>query len=208
MPERQRLGRSFGRIAGSYARARSGYPDEAIAWVSDRLELAAADVLDLGAGTGKLTRQLLPFAGRVVAVEPLEEMRREFRRELPDVPLLEGEAEQFPLPDETVHAVTVGQAFHWFDAAAALAEIARVLRPRGGLALLWNAHLDDEVGTLLGELLERLRPPGESPDWRDAFAASPLFDPLEERHFEWSERLARDAFIERIATTSVVAKPR
>ena len=130
--------RSFGTVAADYARHRPEYADRAVGWAlepvagrPDRL------LLDLAAGTGKLTGALLA-RGPVIAVEPDPPMLAELRVLLPDVDAREGSAEAIPLPDESVDAVLVGQAFHWFDPQRALPEIARVLRPGGVLAALWN----------------------------------------------------------------------
>jgi SAM-dependent methyltransferase len=130
--------RSFGGAAVAYARHRPGYPDSAVAWA---LELIAdrpdPRLLDLAAGTGKLTAALLSH-GSVIAVEPDPAMLAELRRHLPAVTATEGCAEEIPLPDGSVDAVLVGQAWHWFDPERALPEIARVLRPGGVLAAIWN----------------------------------------------------------------------
>jgi SAM-dependent methyltransferase len=127
--------RSFDRAAAEYEQARPGYPEG----VLDLLPLAAdATVLDLGAGTGKLTRLLTSRYARVVAVEPLDGMRAILEEVVLDAESLAGTAEEIPLPDASVDAVFAGQAFHWFANDDAIAEIARVLRPGGVLALVWN----------------------------------------------------------------------
>jgi SAM-dependent methyltransferase len=130
--------RSFGNAAGDYARHRPGYPAAAVDWalapLAGRTEL---QLLDLAAGTGKLTGSLLP-RGTVTAVEPDPAMLAELRARFPDVDAHEGSAEAIPLPDACVDTVLVGQAWHWFDAERAYPEIARVLRPGGVLAALWN----------------------------------------------------------------------
>jgi SAM-dependent methyltransferase len=134
--------RSFDRVAGAYRRARPSYPAAAVEWT---LEAAPGRrVVDLAAGTGKLTEVLAAAGAEVVAVEPLANMRAELERALPSVRALDGSAEHIPLPDGSADAVVVGQAFHWFDGPAALAEIARVLVPGGVLGLLWNMR-DDRV---------------------------------------------------------------
>jgi ubiquinone/menaquinone biosynthesis C-methylase UbiE len=138
---------SFGGVAEVYERARPGYPDEAVRWLVGDEPL---DVLDLGAGTGKLTRQLVALGHRVVAVDPAAEMLLELRRALPGVPCHVGAAESIPLPDASTDAVAVAQAFHWFDHAAAVPEIARVLRPGGVLAVVWNVR--DESVPWIAEL--------------------------------------------------------
>ena len=133
-----RRARAFGAEAEAYELGRPGYPRAAIEFcIGERPQR----VLDLGAGTGKLTAELLALGHEVVAVEPLEPMRARIPAE---AEALDGSAESIPLEDASVDAVAVGQAFHWFDQAAALAEIVRVLRPGGSLGLLWNL-LDDDV---------------------------------------------------------------
>lgn len=125
-----------------YERSRPPYPDDAIAWLVPE---QATRILDLGAGTGKLTRQLVGHARDVVAVEPLEEMRAVGRRAVPGVDFLDGTAEQIPLPDACVDVVLVAQAWHWVDPVRSVPEVARVLRTGGRLGLLWNDR-DERVG--------------------------------------------------------------
>jgi SAM-dependent methyltransferase len=126
---------SFARVAHEYERGRPGYPPEAIAWLLGERPL---EVLDLGAGTGKLTAALLAAGHRVTAVEPLVQMRTILSDRLPRARALAGTAEQLPLEADSVDAVTVGAAFHWFEQSRALAEITRVLRAPGVLGLLGN----------------------------------------------------------------------
>ena len=129
----------FGRGAATYERGRPSYPADAIDVLVRELGIGPdRDVLDLAAGTGKLTRLLVPTGARLVAVEPVAAMADQLRTAVPGVEVHDGTAEAIPLPDGSVDAVVVGQAFHWFDAPVALAEIARVLRPGGGLGLIWN----------------------------------------------------------------------
>ena len=137
MPAQERAvrARSFAGVAAEYDRGRPGYPREAITWI---LGADPVDVLDLGAGTGKLTAALAGAGHRVTAVEPLAEMRAVLEIRGGDVRVLAGTAERLPLGDQTMDAVLVGAAFHWFDHEAALAEVARVLRASGTLALLGN----------------------------------------------------------------------
>lgn len=133
---------SFGAAAAAYAEHRPSYAPDAVRWA-----LAPAPgrrVLDLGAGTGKLTAVIAALGLDVTAVEPDPEMLAELRRGLPDVRALSGSAEKIPLPDGSVEAVLVGHALHWFDMALAGPEIARVLAPGGVLAALWNVY-DDRV---------------------------------------------------------------
>jgi len=133
--------RSFGAAAGAYARARPGYPADAVDFL---VPPAARRVLDLGAGTGKFTAALAGRALDVVAVEPSQEMLAELTAALPGVPAHRGSAEATGLPDASVDAVVVAQAWHWVDPARAVPEVARVLRPGGTLGLVWNLR-DHEV---------------------------------------------------------------
>lgn len=136
MEDRDRRARSFGAVAERYARARPGYPAAAVEWL---LQAAPGrDVVDLAAGTGKLTQVLVEAGVAVVAVEPDEGMRAALRVAAPGVDVFAGTAESMPLPDASADAVLVAQAFHWFDPGPACDEIARVLRPGGVLGLLWN----------------------------------------------------------------------
>ena len=136
MDDRDRRARSFGAVADRYARARPGYPAAAVEWL---LEAGPGrDVVDLAAGTGKLTELLLELGAAVVAVEPDDGMRAALAAAVPAVEALAGTAEAMPLPDASADAVMVAQAFHWFDVGPACDEIARVLRPGGVLGLLWN----------------------------------------------------------------------
>src|SRR5712671_3101577 len=127
--------RGFAVAADVYERGRPDYPAVAIARIVSRLGLGRGrTVLDLAAGTGKLTRLLVPSGANVLAVEPVREMRTELERRVPGVATLGGTAERIPLNNGYVDAVTVGQAFHWFSPDPALREIHRVLRPGGGVA--------------------------------------------------------------------------
>jgi len=148
--DRLRHGSSFGAAAAAYAEHRPGYAEAAVRWalgpVSDRQPTRAADV---GAGTGKLTATLVSLGAEVTAVEPDPQMLAELRRTMPAVRSVPGSAEEIPLPDASLDAVLAGQAMHWFDMNRALPEIARVLRPGGVLAGLWNVD-DDRVGWVAG----------------------------------------------------------
>jgi len=185
---RAQRARSFGRVAAEYERGRPGYPPEAIEWL---LGARPLEVLDLGAGTGKLTRALLDAGHRVTAVEPLDEMRAILSSRLPTARALAGSAEHLPLADASVDAVAVGSAFHWFDESAALAEIARVLRPRGVLGLLGNAF---EVSSpWVARVREILGPPAiERPGhWPSVMDLGERFAEIEDREFPHEQRIDR-----------------
>ena len=201
--------RPFELVADVYERARPGYPRDAVAWLAEELELREGrTVLDLGAGTGKLTRQLLETGARVVAVEPGDAMRAELVRAVPGAEALRGSAEDIPLAENSVDAVAVGQAFHWFRHEEALPEIHRVLKAVGGVALIWSSR--DQEASLqreISELLESLVPPERAAagQWSRALVESDLFGPVEERRFRFSQQLDADALAERIASISFVA---
>jgi SAM-dependent methyltransferase len=191
----------FARSAEAYDRGRPRYPAEAVALLP-----AGGAVLDLAAGTGVLTRALLAAGLDVVAVEPVKEMRAA----LPEsVRALEGTAESIPLDAGSVDVVTVGQAFHWFDGDAALAEIHRVLRPDGLLALFWNVRVrDDPMHAAIDELIDPHR--GETPShrsrgWREALERTPLFDPPEQHSFDNSHEIDADGLVARVASISFIA---
>ncbi len=195
---------SFERVAADYERARPAYVEEAVDWALGRLGLAPGGrVLDLAAGTGKVTRQLLARGLDVVAVEPGDEMRAVLEHELPGVEALAGRAEAIPLGDASVDGIAVGQAFHWFETESALAEMHRVLRPGGGFALLWNQLNQDDP--LLGAVDDLLRPrdPARRSRWREHYD-SRRFGPLEERAFYEVRPMSADQLAAWVASTSRV----
>jgi SAM-dependent methyltransferase len=206
---------SFGRVAAQYDAGRPSYPPEALAWLVSELGLGeGSTVLDLAAGTGKLTAGLVPRVGRVVAVEPVAEMRRVLAARLPDVEALAGTAEAIPLAAGAVDAVVVAAAFHWFSADAALSEIHRVLRREGGLGLLWNRpEWEGEPWyPQFAALLEQARADqGDPPnryavgEWRAALERSALFGPVRKREFRHVHRVSGSEFLARVASWSVVA---
>jgi ubiquinone/menaquinone biosynthesis C-methylase UbiE len=199
--DRYRL--SFDTVAEAYERSRPQYAADGVAWLARRLRLGR--VLDLAAGTGKLTRQLVGLGADVVAVEPGPEMRAVFERVVPGVEVLAGSAEAIPLPDASVDAVTVGQAFHWFRAGDALREMHRVLRPGGGYALLRNEWDDeDDLMRALDEIVGGMRP-GRADDARKLLEQSTLFTGLEEQAFRHADELAAEVVVERVSSVSVVA---
>jgi SAM-dependent methyltransferase len=132
--------REFAKAASVYEGARPAFPVAAVDWLCDQLAITGETrVLDLAAGTGRLTRPLFARTRRIVAVEPVAEMRGVLAQALPEIEVLDGTAEQIPLPDASVGAVVVAQAFHWFDPEPALREIVRVLEPGGRLGLVWHS---------------------------------------------------------------------
>jgi ubiquinone/menaquinone biosynthesis C-methylase UbiE len=199
--------KGFSEGADAYERGRPGYPDDAIDWLAERLGAeSGARVVDLAAGTGKLSRALRAAGAEVIAVEPLPRMRALID---PPIRAIDGTAERIPLPNGSADAVTVGQAFHWFDGERALAEIHRVLRPGGHLALVWNVRLmDDTAQAAIEELIAPYTgeiPRHRSGEWRAPIEATELFGPLEERSFPNQQRLDANGLADRVASTSAIA---
>jgi SAM-dependent methyltransferase len=199
---------SLDRWAEDYERGRPGWPQEVVQIPGLP---RTATVLELGAGTGKLTRVLVPAYDRVLAVEPAEAMRRLLESFCPRAEVLVGSAEAIPLADASVDAVFVAEAFHKFDGERAVAEMARVLRPRGVLVLLWNlpaAPTEPSIGA--AEELLRQRAPGaraelgydpidlntvryESGEWRIPLAQS--FEELQEARLPNPQTVDREGLV-------------
>jgi SAM-dependent methyltransferase len=200
----------FAHAADVYERARPSYPSEAVDWIGEQAGLGPGRVVaDVGAGTGKLTRLLIPTGARVLAVEPIAEMREQLARTSPGAELLDGTAESLPLSDGSVDAITVAQAFHWFDQDAALPEFHRVLRPAGSLVLIWNMRdLEDPLQAAIEELLRPLRRTVSTPRygaWRPALERSLLFGPCREETFRYDHPSTAADVCDRVASTSFVA---
>ena len=198
--------RGFGLAAEMYERGRPDYPAAAIELLVERLGLRPGRaVVDLAAGTGKLTRLLIPSGAEVIAVEPIAQMRALIE----GARVVDGTAEAIPLADESVDAVTVAQAFHWFRAEDALPEIRRVLRTGGGLALIWNTRDEkDPVQAAISEILGPLgrdTPRRQKRDWREVLDGSGLFAPCEAATFDHAQELDEDGLVERFCSISFVA---
>lgn len=186
---------SFGSEAAAYERGRPSYPPEAIDWL---LPADVHDVLDLGAGTGKLTTRLVERGLQVIAVDPIAEMLELLSNALPDTPALLGTAEQIPLPDNSVDAVLVAQAWHWFDPDRAIAEVARVLRPGGRLGLVWNTR-DERLGWVkdLGAIVGH-----ETDPYSNTVSLPEPFTAVERHHVEWTSYLTPQALVDLVASRS------
>ncbi len=204
------LATGFANVADAYERGRPEHVPAVVGAIAAELGLTAgAPVLDLAAGTGKLTRALLAFGLDVVAVEPQPELREALVLVVGGERVRDGLAEAIPLPDGAVAAVTVADAFHWFDHARALAEIRRVLRPGGGLAVLttspeWDAPWAHDVGVLLSGL--RPSHPGhDGPPWRDAVAAAGGWSAPREIRMRTMQPSSRALVVDYVASISWIA---
>jgi SAM-dependent methyltransferase len=203
VPANDPNGQRFGEVADAYDRGRPGYPGAAVDW------LLASDprrILDLGAGTGKLTEAIVDRADAVVAVEPSEGMRLVLARKLPTVTVLAGTAEAIPLPSDSVDAVVVGQAWHWVDAPRAAPEVARVLAPDGMLGLIWNDR--DEDDPWIAGLTALLEEYGTNPDSECEPVVGAPFGLLERREFAWTNHVTPDDVVDMVLSRSyVIALP-
>ena len=196
--------RAFGSQAEAYERGRPGWPADTVASLLERW--GARDVVDLAAGTGKLTRLLIEHAD-VTAIEPVDGMRAVLARQVPQARVLSGTAEAIPLPDASVDAVFVAEAFHWFDLDRAPAEIARVLRPAGHLAVLFNQLDTDEPWFAdLHEIVMARRLPGpqmpHTVPWREAIEAQ--FGALSDEEGPHEHVVSRDEQVAQIASFSSI----
>jgi SAM-dependent methyltransferase len=200
----------FGAAADEYERGRPDYPQAAIDYLAEQLGLhSGATVLDLGAGTGKLTRQLVPTGATVVAIEPVAAMRNQLRASVAAVEVIDCTAEEISWPDADADAIVAGQAFHWFDADRALIEIHRVLRAGGGLGLIWNkrdtrepwvARMNDII-----DPYESDAPRERWGNWKAPFTGTGLFTALDEVEFPNPQTLDRDGLVDRVASISFIA---
>jgi SAM-dependent methyltransferase len=191
-----------------YHSARPDYPEGAVTFLVDSLGIEDdAHVLDLGAGTGIFTGQLLPYCARITAVEPTPGMREVLSQRLPKVKVLDGRDVAIPLESASVDCVVVAQAFHWFDAPVALEEIHRVLVDGGRLGVLWNER--DESVAWVAELGEAMRWPTNQPyevgqDFTPILASGPFVN-IERRKFDHIQLLDHEGLLQRVLTTSYIA---
>jgi SAM-dependent methyltransferase len=200
MPERSRahLAGLFGRIADDYERGRPTYPSEAVRWLIGD----AQRVIDLGAGTGKLTSALVGLVPEVVAVEPQLSMVNQLNRAVAGAHAVCGSAEKIPIRSRWADAVVVAQAFHWFDQERALPEIARVLKPSARLGLIWNVR--DESIDWIAEL-SRIGTRDNSAKIRSSLKQLPHFRPFEMKTFQMSQVLDRNTLLAHVRSRSSVA---
>lgn len=194
---------SFGAAAGAYDVGRPTYPADAVAWLFEGTDAPIVDIVDVGAGTGKLTRALLGEGRRLTAIDPDPEMLAVLAAASPDVVTAVGTAESLPLADDSADLVTLGQAWHWVDPAAGSAEIGRVLRPGGTLGLLWNVR-DDSVPWVAAMSAIMHHSAGERIIHDDAVAVGAPFGPLEERTWSWTRAIDRSALLDMVASRSYV----
>lgn len=202
--------RGFEQGADAYERGRPGYRGEVAEWLVKQLELAPGrTVLDVAAGTGKLTRELVASGATVVAIEPVAAMRVLLELVVPDARALDGTAEALPIEDGAVDAITAASAFHWFDGPVAAAEFHRVLRAGGKVALLWNRRrLDQPIHRAVDEIIGQYRrrtPSHHRGEWREPLESGGLFVPAAERQIPFEQVLDADGFVDRFSSISFVA---
>ena len=200
----------FNLAADAYERGRPEYPEAAIAFLAEAMAVPQGGlVVDLGAGTGKLTRALDRWPVRRVAIEPTPAMRTEFRHRLPEVPLLAAVAEAIPIRTGAADGVVVGQAFHWFRQPESYREIARVLGPTGHLGLIWNLRDESLPWTKrLARLIESETggiPRSRSAEWKKSLEGASEFGPLEPRTFPHVQRADVSTVVDRVLSISTIA---
>jgi SAM-dependent methyltransferase len=205
MASREEMSVSFGAAASAYQSGRPDYPREAVDWMLEPVRepgrsLRAADV---GAGTGKLTRTLVEAGAEVVAIDPDADMLAALRENVHGVPTFAGTAERMPLPDASVDAVLLGQAWHWVDVETASAEVGRVLRTGGVLGLVWNIRDESDpwvarlTAAMHGSHAEEMLA-GDGPR-----VAAP-FEGLVEQRWSWTRTLTRTALLDMVASRSYI----
>ena len=202
--------KGFQVAAEAYERGRPEYPQEAIDFLIRTLGISSGTtVVDLGAGTGKFTRLLVPSGARIMAIEPVEGMISKFISLLSRIEILPGTAETIPLSSSSVDVVTVAQAFHWFQAESALREIHRVLKPRGKLGLVWNVRNESvEWVARITDIIDPFQgntPRYKTSQWRQAFEKTDLFTPLSKSVFKHIHQCEYEDVINRVASISFIA---
>ena len=199
-PSEQSRARSFGRVVAAYDSGRPSYPRDAVDWLTGS---TPTRVLELGAGTGKLTEQLVGAGHTVVATDPTEPMLRRLAEQVPAARPVLAVAEQIPLAAGSVGVVVAAQSFHWFDPARALPEAARVLRPDGVLSVVWNSR-DERIpwvrrlGAIIGDA-------GHTVDPTPEIEASGLFHPVEASTFRFWQSLTRESLRDLVRSRSDIA---
>lgn len=196
----KRLSESFGAVAEAYDRGRPSYPADAVAWLLDG---DAKIVLELGAGTGKLTRQLVDQGHAVFATEKDPAMLAVLQRRVPEVSAKVAGAEEIPANDRSVDVVVAAQAFHWFDHELALPEMARVLRPGGHVALVWNFF--DRRIPWVRKLVEVVGEHSATSSSQGVLEDSELFGEVESEKFSFWQDVTRDTLVDIVASRSYVA---
>jgi SAM-dependent methyltransferase len=198
----------YAHVGPTYEKGRPEYPSDAVAFLLQRL--GGTRVVDLAAGTGKFTRALLAAGVTPIAVEPVAHMRETLDAQHLGVEVVDGTAESMPLADNSVDSVIAAQAFHWFDGPAALREIGRVLKPMGGLGLVWNGQdrTIDWVEAIWKEVDAGRddTPSAWSYKWRDAFTPECGFTPLTTATFRHDHPTDRDGLVARVTSISFVAR--
>lgn len=211
MTVHQAAGVGYQRAADAYERSRPSYPMPVIRELADAVRLERGrTVVDLGAGTGKFTRLLALTGARVVALEPVAAMREQLAELLPGVEVGDGTAESTGLPGSSVDVVVAAQSWHWFRQEEALAEVERVLRPGGSLALVWNTF-DASVPWVRD--FQRIyfgRAPQDLPShldgrWRTVLEGRAGWSPVSERHLPNPHPVTREGVLERMASSSIIA---
>lgn len=201
---------SFEFAADAYERGRPDYPIAAVNTIIQALGIGGqSTVVDLAAGTGKFTRLLIPSEAHIIAVEPVKGMRTALSKFVPNIEILDGTAESMPLPTASIDAITVAQAFHWFRLEEATVEIHRVLRPGGGLALIWNRRdlsqpLQQAIHNIVTPYRGTAHPQG-SDQWIEEFSRMALFTPLQEQKFLHSQNIDAEGLIDRVLSFSYMA---
>ncbi|MGE0174763.1 MAG: class I SAM-dependent methyltransferase [Oligoflexales bacterium] len=206
----EKAAKGYQSAADAYERGRPEYPREAVGFLLERLLFKTGQtIVDIGAGTGKLTKLLRLSGANVVAVEPVEAMRKKFSAVLPEIEILDGRSEAIPLPDGCVDGAIVATAFHWFDGRKSLAEIHRILKPSGMLGLIWNVR--DESSDSVAKLTSIIDPfEGNTPryrnmEWKKVFQETKLFSSLELKQFYHAHSGTHDMVVDRVASISFIA---